>query len=568
MPGNTKLAKNSEETSKETETYLRKSSANGNKASNNSSKHKDCTLLTPVPPDGGWGWVITLSSFMIGVIVDGIAFTFGIFFIEFQDYFGANKSTTSSINSVLTGTYLSIGPIAGALTNIFGCRKVAMAGAIITSISFFVCTFSPNVNVMIVLYGFCGGTGFGLMYLPAIVMVGYYFDKRRALATGIAVCGSGIGSFAFAPLSEALLSRYSWKGAMWILSAISLNGLVFAALFRPLEYTDTSLELVETCDEEIEIHADDNTSKPIYNPQLQRVKGAPENSIYRSRSLEACNQQNGSKDSDIARLGHSLFLDAEPRSRKHAKGRHVLRPLERKDIFYSGSVQNLPEYTAAANEEMFVRSMLKLDHSDTSSTKSTKISWLKLFSNTFDFSLLKSPTFVLYGLSCFLCMIGFFVPFIYIPDIAIEHGMSTSQTAWIISSIGIINTVARIAVGWVSDKPWADCILINTFWLIVTGVLTMFVPFYKIYAGLVAYAVLFGCGIGALFDATGNYLASFYLAGVVICLSGLICLPLRRLSRWEKAREDKKMEDQKKNDIETVLLDRKQNNGVGINNKQ
>ncbi|XP_045207405.1 monocarboxylate transporter 13-like isoform X3 [Mercenaria mercenaria] len=505
---------------------------------------------------------------------------------------------------------MGLGPIAGALTNIFGCRKVAMAGAIITSISFFVCTFSPNVNVMIVLYGFCGGTGFGLMYLPAIVMVGYYFDKRRALATGIAVCGSGIGSFAFAPLSEALLSRYSWKGAMWILSAISLNGLVFAALFRPLEYTDTSLELVETCDEEIEIHADDNTSKPIYNPQLQRVKGAPENSIYRSRSLEACNQQNGSKDSDIARLGHSLFLDAEPRSRKHAKGRHVLRPLERKDIFYSGSVQNLPEYTAAANEEMFVRSMLKLDHSDTSSTKSTKISWLKLFSNTFDFSLLKSPTFVLYGLSCFLCMIGFFVPFIYIPDIAIEHGMSTSQTAWIISSIGIINTVARIAVGWVSDKPWADCILINTFWLIVTGVLTMFVPFYKIYAGLVAYAVLFGCGIavfvslrsiivvellgidkltnsfgllilcqglstfigspiaGALFDATGNYLASFYLAGVVICLSGLICLPLRRLSRWEKAREDKKMEDQKKNDIETVLLDRKQNNGVGINNKQ
>jgi hypothetical protein len=258
---------------------------------------------------------------------------------------------------------------------------------------------------------FISGTGFGLMYLPAIVMVGYYFDKRRALATGIAVCGSGIGSFLFAPLSEYLLSKYSWKGAMWILSGISLNGIVFSALFRPLEYADTSVELIETCDEEVEV---DNKNKPIYNPLLQKIKGTPENSMYRSKSLEACNKENGGvKDSDIARLGHSLFLDAEPRSRKHAKGRHVLHPLERKDIFYSGSVQRLPEYTAAGNEENFVRSMLKLNHdlsdeADTGSVKSKKVSWLKLFTDTFDFSLLKSPTFVIYGLSCFLCMIGKF----------------------------------------------------------------------------------------------------------------------------------------------------------------
>ena len=40
------------------------------------------------------------------------------------------------------------------------------------------------------------------MYLPSIVIVGYYFDKKRAFATGLAVCGSGIGTFLFAPLSK------------------------------------------------------------------------------------------------------------------------------------------------------------------------------------------------------------------------------------------------------------------------------------------------------------------------------------------------------------------------------
>jgi MFS family permease len=42
-------------------------------------------------------------------------------------------------------------------------------------------------------------------------MVGYYFDKKRAMATGIAVCGSGIGTFIFAPLASYLVQEYTWR---------------------------------------------------------------------------------------------------------------------------------------------------------------------------------------------------------------------------------------------------------------------------------------------------------------------------------------------------------------------
>lgn len=74
--------------------------------------------------------------------------------------------------------------------------------------------------------------GFGMMYLPSIVMVGFYFDKRRALATGIATCGSGIGAFIFAPMCNALIQTYSWKGAQWIIAGIVLNGIILGALYR------------------------------------------------------------------------------------------------------------------------------------------------------------------------------------------------------------------------------------------------------------------------------------------------------------------------------------------------
>jgi len=40
---------------------------------------------------------------------------------------------------------------------------------------------------------FLKGIGFGLIYVPSIVSVGFYFEKKRSLAMGIAVCGSGLG---------------------------------------------------------------------------------------------------------------------------------------------------------------------------------------------------------------------------------------------------------------------------------------------------------------------------------------------------------------------------------------
>jgi MCP family monocarboxylic acid transporter-like MFS transporter 14 len=52
-------------------------------------------------------------------------------------------------------------------------------------------TQSVNVPMLMVTYGIMGGFGLGLVYLPSVIACGYYFEKKRALATGISVCGSG-----------------------------------------------------------------------------------------------------------------------------------------------------------------------------------------------------------------------------------------------------------------------------------------------------------------------------------------------------------------------------------------
>lgn len=59
--------------------------------------------------------------------------------------------------------------------------------------------------------------GLGILYLPTLISVGYYFDKKRALATGLATCGSGIGTLVMAPFARFLLEQFGWEGAHFIL---------------------------------------------------------------------------------------------------------------------------------------------------------------------------------------------------------------------------------------------------------------------------------------------------------------------------------------------------------------
>ncbi len=37
-----------------------------------------------VAPDGGYGWVVVAASFLVNMIADGVTFSFGVMFEEFE----------------------------------------------------------------------------------------------------------------------------------------------------------------------------------------------------------------------------------------------------------------------------------------------------------------------------------------------------------------------------------------------------------------------------------------------------------------------------------------------------
>lgn len=70
--------------------------------------------------------------------------------------------------------------------------------------------------------------------MPAIVSVGYYFEKYRSLAIGIAVCGAGVGTFFLSPFNLLLEEKYGLKGAFVILGGLVFNMCVLGILIRPV----------------------------------------------------------------------------------------------------------------------------------------------------------------------------------------------------------------------------------------------------------------------------------------------------------------------------------------------
>ena len=57
-------------------------------------------------------------------------------------------------------------------------------GALLSSAGIFASTFSKNTLMLTFSFGVIGGLGQGLMFVPAGISAGFWFEKRRALATG------------------------------------------------------------------------------------------------------------------------------------------------------------------------------------------------------------------------------------------------------------------------------------------------------------------------------------------------------------------------------------------------
>ena len=77
-------------------------------------------LKQRLSPFVGFGWVVVTASFFVNMIADGVTFSFGIMFEEFQAEFSSSAAETAGVVSVFHAVPLLTGPIATWLTDRWG----------------------------------------------------------------------------------------------------------------------------------------------------------------------------------------------------------------------------------------------------------------------------------------------------------------------------------------------------------------------------------------------------------------------------------------------------------------
>lgn len=190
----------------------------------------------------------------------------------------------------------------------------------------------------------------------------------------------------------------------------------------------------------------------------------------------------------------------------------IVRPLSRKDIFYSGSVINLPEYQSQKSLANYRQSVLSLPKSvrggDTRDNDLEKgpeqllcpclelpESFKEALGTMMDMSLLKNPVFLFICISNFLGMAGLYIPFVYIVDAAEEKNIDKESASWLISVIGITNTFGRVSCGYIADFPRVNSLLLNNICLLVTTITVFSIPFCVSYNSFVIASIAFGLAI-------------------------------------------------------------------------
>jgi len=96
--------------------------------------------------------------------------------------------------------------------------------------------------------------------------------------------------------------------------------------------------------------------------------------------------------------------------------------------------------------------------------------WSKIVNKIVNKQLVNSVPFRLIWIGNLFEVMGVYCPYVYLPMLATSFGISASNASFLISVVGITNTIGRILSGWLTDFPNVNAIIVTVGALIISGI--------------------------------------------------------------------------------------------------
>ncbi|MBN2125801.1 MAG: MFS transporter, partial [Deltaproteobacteria bacterium] len=176
-----------------------------------------------------FGWFVVGVALVSMAFWLGIRSSFSVFYVALLEEFAWNRGEAAGVQSMALITYTLLAPLAGGLIDRFGPRRIIMPGILLLALGLVLCATIKSLFQFYILYGVVMGAGItaiGIVTYSAILA--HWFEKRRGLASGIAVSGMGLGTFALVPLSQGFISQWGWR------ATFILTGILVLVILLPL----------------------------------------------------------------------------------------------------------------------------------------------------------------------------------------------------------------------------------------------------------------------------------------------------------------------------------------------
>ncbi|KAJ8321166.1 hypothetical protein KUTeg_001291 [Tegillarca granosa] len=428
-------------------------------------------------PDGGWGWFIVIGCTITLIITGGMERSAGVLFLKFDERFGRSAAVTAWVTSLSTVIDMMSGPLTSTLSNRFSARSVVITGSLLSAISILSSGFTPNLEFVFFSYGVLAGFGRSCMSVPAMVLVGLYFNKRRGLAVGLSTSGIGLGAFIIPPLVDMFFLIYGFTGAFILMAGVVLQVTICGALYRPLH---VQLRLMNYDRKKI-LRGKDKKYVPAATDETDNTEQQIKHSSYEFVSgLELTQPTNNDGSTKRADTTVSKIY-------KYIKRKSItlIRPPKEKLI---------------------------------------------------DLSLLRQYRFLMLCLAIMLFYLAFLTTNVFIPAYAKEQGLNDIQAASQLSFTGMLGTISRIASGIILDvkhiKPYR--IVVYNGLMNLTSVSCVLIPRLSTFTQLSVSSAVYGVFTGSflsqnslvVIDVLGlDKLSTSY--GIIMCFQGIgaLCGP-------------------------------------------
>lgn len=183
--------------------------------------------MTGRPNQSFLGWRVVGASFAVLTLAFGAAYAFPAFFDPLAREFPGSRGNIALVFAVCGCLFFSVGAAAGPLADRIGSRPVVSAGVLCVGAGLVLASFGQSLWEVLLAFGVGAGLGVGLAYVPAVSPVQRWFVRQRGRASGFAVAGIGVGTFAGPLLATAIMDAAGWRTA-WL--TIGIGVAVFGVL--------------------------------------------------------------------------------------------------------------------------------------------------------------------------------------------------------------------------------------------------------------------------------------------------------------------------------------------------